>query len=54
MTTLLLTGPNESALSRVADLTLHAPGERTDRIQENHILLYHCLCEMLERHFFGL
>lgn len=54
MTTLLLTGPNESPLSRVADLTLHAPGERTDRIQENHILLYHCLCEMLERHFFGL
>lgn len=50
---LLLTGPAESPLSKAADLTIHAPGERTDRIQENHILLYHCLCEMLEKHFFA-
>jgi D-sedoheptulose 7-phosphate isomerase len=53
ITTILLTGPGESPLSNAADLAIHAPGERTDRIQENHILLYHCLCEMLEKHFFG-
>lgn len=49
---ILLTGPNPSPLSKAADLVIHAPGERTDRIQENHILLYHAFCEMLERHFF--
>lgn len=52
ITAILLTGPNTSPLSKAVDLAIHAPGARTDRIQENHILLYHCYCEMLERHFF--
>ncbi len=50
--TVLFTGPKDSPLSKEVDISIHAPGERTDRIQENHILLYHCLCEMLERDFF--
>lgn len=53
MVTILLTGPNESPLAQKMDIAIHAPGEKTDRIQENHILLYHCLCDMLERDFFG-
>ena len=52
MSTVLLTGPKDSPLSKEVDISIQAPGERTDRIQENHILLYHCLCEMLERDFF--
>lgn len=53
LTTILLTGPKDSKLADMVDIVLHAPGERTDRIQENHIILYHCLCEMLENDFFG-
>jgi phosphoheptose isomerase len=52
VTSILLTGPNRGKLSEIVDIAIHAPGERTDRIQENHILLYHCLCEMLELDFF--
>jgi len=51
--TILLTGPNRSPLAKEVDIVIHAPGEQTDRIQENHILLYHCLCDMLERDFFA-
>jgi D-sedoheptulose 7-phosphate isomerase len=53
LTTVLLTGPKPSPLAEMVDVAIHAPGERTDRIQENHILLYHCLCDMLERDFFA-
>lgn len=53
LTTVLLTGPKSSPLAEQVDVAIHAPGARTDRIQENHILLYHCLCDMLERDFFG-
>lgn len=53
LTTVLLTGPKTSPLAEMVDVAIHAPGERTDRIQENHILLYHCLCDMLERDFFA-
>ncbi len=52
--TILFTGPNQSILSQEVDIVIHAPGEQTDRIQENHILLYHCMCDMLERDFFVL
>jgi D-sedoheptulose 7-phosphate isomerase len=48
-----LTGERESELSRLADVTIHAPGRQTDRVQEQHILIYHTLCAMLEDHFFG-
>jgi len=50
---ILLTGSNVSNLAEEVDIAIHAPGERTDRVQENHILLYHCLCDMLERDFFA-
>ena len=51
--TILLTGVKRSRLSEFCDLTIQAPAMRTDLIQEEHIALYHCLCEMLERDFFG-
>lgn len=49
----LLTGKQPSPLANFADVTIHAPGTRTDLVQEAHISLYHCLCEMLELDFFG-
>jgi D-sedoheptulose 7-phosphate isomerase len=49
---ILLTGEGESEFAAFADVTIHAPGTKTDLIQESHISLYHCLCDMLERDFF--
>jgi D-sedoheptulose 7-phosphate isomerase len=49
-----LTGERESELSRLADVTIRAPGTRTDRIQEQHVRVYHALCAMLEDHFLGV
>jgi len=48
----VLTGAAESPLSELADVCLHAPARRTDLVQEEHIALYHALCDMLERRFF--
>lgn len=48
----VLTGAAVSPLSELADVALHAPARRTDLVQEEHIALYHALCDMLERRFF--
>ncbi|MCB0417712.1 MAG: SIS domain-containing protein [Bdellovibrionaceae bacterium] len=36
----------------LADLCVVAPGSATSRIQENHIVLYHTLCECVESELF--
>lgn len=51
--TILLTGDAPGKIVEFADVTIAAPGGQTDRVQEAHIALYHCLCEMLEGDFFG-
>ncbi len=48
-----LTGERGSPLGERADVVIRAPAEETDRVQEEHVTIYHCLCEMLERDFFG-
>ena len=48
-----LTGKQQSPLAERADIPIRAPASETDRVQEEHVALYHCLCEMLERDFFG-
>jgi D-sedoheptulose 7-phosphate isomerase len=53
LTVLTLTGQDGGRLAPLADIAIRAPVSRTDRVQEAHIALYHCLCEMLEIHFFG-
>ncbi len=53
LTTILLTSNLESNLSQLCDIAIQAPANTTDRAQEEHILLYHCLCGMLEQDFFG-
>jgi D-sedoheptulose 7-phosphate isomerase len=52
VTVIALTGQGGGRLAPLADIVLRAPATRTDRIQEYHVHLYHCLCELLERHFF--
>lgn len=47
-----LTGARESKLSKLADICIKAPKTETYMIQELHLPIYHCLCLMLENHFF--
>lgn len=48
-----LTGQKESKLSKLADVCIRVPETETYKIQELHLPVYHCLCLMLEEHFFG-
>jgi len=53
LATLALTGEEQNPLTERSDVAIRAPGRRTDRVQEEHVAIYHCLCDMLERDFFG-
>jgi D-sedoheptulose 7-phosphate isomerase len=48
-----LTGHKESKLSELADVCIRVPEIETYKIQELHLPVYHCICMMLEDHFFG-
>ncbi len=48
-----LTGERESKLSALADVCIRVPETETYKIQELHLPVYHCLCLMLEEHFFS-
>lgn len=48
-----LTGEKGGELSEVADVAIKVPETETYMIQELHLPVYHCLCLMLEDHFFG-
>jgi D-sedoheptulose 7-phosphate isomerase len=53
VTVVSLTGQSGGKLATLSDVAIRAPAIQTDRVQEHHVHLYHCLCEMLEIHFFG-
>lgn len=48
-----LTGAKENKLMKYADVCIRVPETETYKIQELHLPVYHCLCLMLEEHFFG-
>lgn len=48
-----LTGTKGGELAQVADVAIKVPEVETYMIQELHLPVYHCLCLMLEDHFFG-
>ncbi|MBQ7509384.1 MAG: SIS domain-containing protein [Prevotella sp.] len=48
-----LTGAAPCRLSSLADVCIQVPETETYKIQELHLPVYHCLCMMLEKHFFG-
>ena len=48
-----LTGDKGGKLAQVADVVIKVPEIETYKIQECHLPIYHCLCLMLEDHFFG-
>lgn len=47
-----LTGAGGGELARVSDVAIKVPETETYMIQELHLPVYHCLCLMLEEHFF--
>lgn len=48
-----LTGRGGGALAGHADVCIRVDEAETYRVQELHLPVYHCLCMMLERKFFG-
>lgn len=48
-----LTGQRENQLMKYADVCICVPETETYKIQELHLPVYHCLCMMLEKKFFG-
>jgi Phosphoheptose isomerase len=53
MTVIGLTGQRDSRLAKLSDVCIQVPETETYKIQELHLPVYHCLCMMLEEHFFG-
>jgi D-sedoheptulose 7-phosphate isomerase len=51
--TIGLTGATGGRLSDLSDCCIKAPSDETNRIQEYHVPIYHCLCEMLESEYFS-
>jgi D-sedoheptulose 7-phosphate isomerase len=47
-----LTGKDGGSLAGLSDMALIVPSKITYQIQELHLPVYHCLCLMLEEHFF--
>ena len=48
-----LTGAKGGELAEVSDVCIRVPENETYMIQELHLPVYHCLCLMLEKRFFG-
>ncbi len=44
-----LTGINDINMRNICDITINAPSNRTDRIQEMHIAIGHIICELVEK-----
>ncbi len=42
-----------AALLQASDIEIRIPATRTARIQECHITIIHCLCELIDRNLFG-
>lgn len=53
MKVIALTGEGGGELASHADVTIAVPERETYLVQELHLPIYHCLCFMLEEHFFG-
>mgnify|MGYP002760867694 CR=1 FL=1 len=46
-------GGDVAALLGPSDVEIRVPSESTARIQEVHLLVIHCLCDMVDRQLFG-
>jgi D-sedoheptulose 7-phosphate isomerase len=46
--TIGLAGSNKTELDDFCDVIIHIPSKETDLIQENHLMVEHIICEILE------
>ena len=49
-----MTGNNGGKLVKYCDYIIKVPSEKTPRIQENHILIGHIICEIIEQQLFPI
>ena len=52
MKTIGMTGKEGGRLAPLCDILTNVPATRTFEVQELHLPVYHCLCMMVEGHFF--
>jgi D-sedoheptulose 7-phosphate isomerase len=52
MRTVGLTGAGGGRMAGLCDILIAVPARRTFEVQELHLPVYHCLCAMVEAHFF--
>ena len=50
LTTVAFLGKTGGAIKGRCDFEFHVPSDVTHRVQEAHLLLYHCLCEWVDAH----
>jgi len=51
-----LTGKDGGSLASLlnsSDIEIRVPGSSTARIQETHLLIIHCLCDLIDKQLFG-
>lgn len=56
MSVIAISGKDGGALANLlhdADIEIRAPSKSTARIQETHLLITHCLCDMIDHRLFG-
>ena len=56
MTVISLTGKGGGKLAQLLkdnDIEIRVPSDRTARIQEVHLLVIHCLCDIIDATLFG-
>ena len=51
ITRIAMTGEGGGKLAPLADIKLCVPSKVTARIQESHICMAHCICELVEKNF---
>jgi D-sedoheptulose 7-phosphate isomerase len=49
ITTIGFTGNKSNEMNDVCDFLIQVPSEKTSRIQENHIMIWHMICELIEQ-----
>ena len=53
VSTVGLTGEAGGKMAGLCDVLIAVPACRTSEVQELHLPVYHCLCAMVEEHFWG-
>lgn len=46
-------GGDASRILNTEDIEIRVPANSTARIQETHLIIIHCLCDLIDQHLFG-